>query len=192
MDTIVTNPLLRTNQTNNFAYTVSLDGVKSDSSVTEGIVNGVETVVAPMVKSYASNAYPSLYTPYRDVAFRGPLVSNSTISALGIDTNECPIALTSINIDMSFKTNGFYSVGYFLFEDNQSWSTDYFQVVSIGAPMSDYDTQDSIDTFFAIPQLADNQIAVVAFSDHADVIPNGALLCEIKTKVGFYGTNDFM
>ena len=61
MDKLVTKPLHETNQTNNFAYSVSLDGYNGTTPVAEGTIDGTATVVAPMIKKYSSTEHPSLY-----------------------------------------------------------------------------------------------------------------------------------
>ena len=191
MDKLVTKPLHETNQTNNFAYSVSLDGYNGTTPVAEGTIDSTATVVAPMIKKYSSTAHPSLYTPYRDVAFRGQLFSDAQCIALGVDPLECPIAFTTIDIDMKFKTNGFYSIGYFILENAQVWDKTYFIPEAIGAPMfRGGEIGGEIKHFFAIPQLNDHQLAILAYSDNYQIINDGAGLYDINVKVGFYGFNN--
>ena len=197
MDKIVIQPWAETNQEDNFVISNKIDGYSTNSNNLQsspGYINttsGIPLRVAPLIKNYISFNFNTLYSTSIDMAVRGQLVSDAALSTLKIDSKECNISLTTTNVEMSFVSQGDWSIGYFLLTDTENWHDGHFIPLKVGFSRG----TETISKSFVIPKLTTNQIAVVAYSDYSSdkidsIVPHGRGINSITTKIGYYGTTN--
>ena len=144
-----------------------------------------------MLKRYKSFNFSNLYSSNIDMAVRGQLVSDTALSTLNIDPKQCNISLTTTNVEISFVSQGDWSIGYFLLADTDVWHDGHFVPVKVGFSRG----SETISKTIVIPKLTTNQIAIVAYSDFSSdktdsVVPHGRGINSITTKIGYYGTTN--